>query len=77
MRVGMHNDDTQIRILRRAMAFSGGREALARELGVTHEDIDDWLSGATAPDAESYLAATELVAFSEQRRTRPARRSRR
>jgi hypothetical protein len=71
----METSNPQIRVLRRAMAFSGGREPLARELGVTIDDIDEWLSGESELPEDSFIAASELVAFSEQRR-RPASRRR-
>jgi DNA-binding transcriptional regulator YiaG len=56
----------KMRILRIAAETLGNQEALAKRLGVTHEDVANWLSGKGVPNDGVYLTLLDIVAGSNR-----------
>jgi hypothetical protein len=55
----------------RATEAFGAKAALARELTVTPQAVSEWLSGASAPDAENTLRVLEFVQAHEAKLKSP------
>jgi hypothetical protein len=49
------------RTTRKALEALGGARELARALGRTREDINDWLSGLQVPPDKVFLELLEIV----------------
>lgn len=49
------------RTLHRACELLGGRDALARHLGVPAAPLEHWISGSETPPLEVFLAAVDVV----------------
>ena len=61
---------SQTRTLRRALDACGGKpEKLARVLGVSIQDLSEWLLGRKAPPMRVYLDALDVVARGPLRRS--------
>ncbi len=56
------HDNPQVRILRHALRGSATKLALANALGVSVEQLDGYLDGATIMPTEVYLVAIDIVA---------------
>jgi DNA-binding transcriptional regulator YiaG len=59
----------KIRTLHRAAQIVGNEKALAERLGVSGEDVANWLSGAVVPDDGVYLVLLDIVAGGQSRLT--------
>ena len=55
-------DRPPTRTLQRALEFVGSRERLAARLAISHEELDDYLSGRRPIPNEVFLAALDIVA---------------
>ena len=49
------------RALLRAAELIGGRDKLARVLGVSKADLDNWIAGEAKPPREVFLRAVDLI----------------
>lgn len=49
------------RTLARAAVLSGGREALAKKLNVSPDQLDAWIAGADEAPAAVFLLAVDLL----------------
>lgn len=68
------NNWEQLRVrLRRATADAGSKAALARLFGVTTQAVSQWLSGASAPTADTTLRLLEWVTAEEATSTQKKR----
>jgi DNA-binding transcriptional regulator YdaS (Cro superfamily) len=53
-------------VLARAAEMTGGREELARRLGVRPQLLDSWLAGATPIPEAVFLKAVDLVSVPDR-----------
>jgi DNA-binding transcriptional regulator YiaG len=74
MLVAMVAETSITRTLARAMRAVGSLELLAEYLGVSQEQLEEWLAGRRAPPTSIYVRALDLVA-SGPFAARPRRRT--
>jgi hypothetical protein len=56
------------RILQQCEHLQGGRDRLARFLGVPRSDLDEWLEGRTGPPRPVFERAMEIILAEHDRR---------
>src|SRR5260221_6844453 len=59
------------RILQQCEHLQGGRDRLARFLGVTPAELDEWLAARSGPPRAVFERAKELILAEHDRRTAP------
>lgn len=56
------------RILQQCEHLQGGRDRLARFLGVSRSDLDEWLEGRSGPPRAVFEKAMEIILAEHDRR---------
>ena len=57
----MAEETVYMRTTRKAAEASGGTEPLAARLGLTLDEINDWLAGRVVPPDRAFLELLEIV----------------
>lgn len=63
--------ERSVEVLCRLTSKRGAKAALAREMGVTRQAVDQWLSGKTAPSADLMLRLLEWAVKEQAKQKRP------